>query len=307
MSGKLKYEHILESEKFKEFMSLIDQNIPIVIKHWSDDLGFKCPSSFVYFLKRKHITYKISSSFNNITDELKEQIFSDYNNNILSVEQIMLKYNLSNLVFYKLVGKRKDKDGIRRKRGNTILTRVLHDIPVDNTCFGHLRKLLDDNNIKYNIIMENNNTLIFLVNCCECGKPIKVRVADFGRLSEDPKIKCYNCFAKNHSSIKAASKSLNKLNTSGYIGVGIKKVKGKAYGYRLTIEKEKIKVVDKYFNDQTLSEKTLIEAVVYREKYIIDNNLPHTRNLTDLELISNMEMLGQHNEINKYVYDKYFV
>ena len=42
-----------------------------------------------------------------------------------------------------------------------------------------------------------------------------------------------------------------------------------------------------------------MEAVVYRDKYIIENNLPHARNLDNNELISNIEMLGQYEEVQK--------
>ena len=298
MANNLKYENILGDEKFKDFMNLINQNIPIVVKHWSDKLGFKNPTSFIGFLKRKNIPYKVSTAINNMSIELKNHIISDYNDDILSVEQILTKYKLSSWVFYKLVGKR-GNDPDKRKRGNTILTKMQHNLSVNATVFGQMKELLDKNNIKYEIVLEKNKALNFLVNCSECEKIIKIRVGELERLKEDAKIKCYGCFAKNHSSIKAASKPLNELrNSSGYIGVSIKTRKGKSYGCSLTLEHKRVKLVEKYFSDKTLSDKTLIEAAVYREKFIITNGLPHTRNFSDGELISNMEMLGQYGDID---------
>lgn len=146
--------------------------------------------------------------------------------------------------------------------------------------------------------------------CEHCKKDLKIQVSRFRTryLESKNPIFCKKCKDMLFASDYLSKKPKMKSNTSGYIGVSIHcNRKHKPLGFRLRVDYKRKILIQKYFFDDTLSDKTLLEAAIYREKYIIDNNIPHTRNFTDSELISNMEMLGQHDEINKYVYDKYFV
>lgn len=42
-----------------------------------------------------------------LTNEIKNQLFADYDNEILTVQEIMLKYNISRYMFYKTMRERR--------------------------------------------------------------------------------------------------------------------------------------------------------------------------------------------------------
>lgn len=160
--------------------------------------------------------------------------------------------------------------------------------------------ILKENKIDYKIVV-NDPHIKFEFKCPECGgvslklpRSIKINV-----------FICNACVEKHRSDIQAGLKKIRVNNKSGYIGVCVGKNRKKEpirYQVKLTYHNKFQNIyinLFKIFNDSTLSNKTLMEAVVYRDKYIIENNLPHARNLDNNELISNMEMLGQYEEVQK--------
>ena len=154
-------------------------------------------------------------------------------------------------------------------------------------------EIFKKNNIKYKIVFKSES-LLFEFICPLCKMPSLK--APFSIKKEI--FMCNDCVTK-HKSIFIAGKRLGRNNTSGYIGVTIRKSNsGDNIGYKSLIRYKNKNLLNIVFKDETLSDKTLIEAAVYREKYIIENGLPHTRNLSNEELISNMEMLGQYGDID---------
>ena len=94
--------------------------------------------------------------------------------------------------------------------------------------------------------------------------------------------------------IRSCKLKKRKSNTSGYIGVWVynHQTTKEPEGYMCVIAYRKQTVLKNRYKDNTLHEKTLIQAAVDRDCFIIEHDLPHTRNLTDDELIANMQMLG---------------
>ena len=289
------YDKISKNEKFKEFMDLINNGTPIKLVDWSETLGFGSITSFRTFLKRYKIKYNLKKANFDLDETKIKQIKIDYNENKLTVKDVAKKYNIPYNAIYKIV----EPNGKRRERGGTIRTNLKHNLGIENTIFGQMKLLLEKNNVKFEIIHKDSDS-IFVVECCECGKSMQLKAERYKeRLGEYAKIKCSSCWVNNHMAPNAPSRPLNpKNNTSGYIGVSIKNAKDYIYGYRFIIQYKNKILLAKNYKDKTLSNKTLIEAVVDREKYIIENNLPHTRNFSNDELISNMEMLGQYGDID---------
>lgn len=141
--------------------------------------------------------------------------------------------------------------------------------------------------------------------CPRCDKPIYNGIDKIkAKIKRNRTHICVKCFHELKEREVTGAQSRKRIsNTSGYIGITIFKdimhSSGILYpnGYKVQV-KNRSKVFSKRFKDKTLSNKTLMEAVVFREKYIIENGLPHTRNLSDEDLISNMEMLGQYGDIS---------
>lgn len=294
MANKLvySYEKVSENENFDNFINLINNKIPIKLIDWYKILGFKEPTGLRVFLKRYNLKYIINRNKTIELDaETIRQIKLDYKESKLTLVAIAAKHNIGYNDIYKYID---SKQG-RRIRGNTIKSNLQHNIGIESTQFGQMKLLLEKNNVKFEII-HNGLKSLFKVNCCECGKTIVIGVERFrSRLKSDAKIKCYKCWVTNHYAPNAPMRKLNpKINTSGYVGIS---VKSRTVGFRATIQYKNKVLLCKTYKDETLSDKTLMEAVVEREKFIIRNGLPHTRNLTDVELFSNMEMLGQYSDL----------
>lgn len=286
------YEKVSENEKFNDFINLINNSIPIRLIDWYKILGFNDPTSLRAFLKRYNLKYIVKPKSIEPDAETIRQIKLDYDESKLTLEAIATKHNIRYNDIYKYVDSKQN----RRVRGNTIKSNLQHNIGIENTAFGQMKLLLEKNNVEFEIIHKNSKAL-FKVKCCECGKQIILGVERFSsRLKSDAKIKCYNCWVTNHFAPNAPKRKLNpKNNTSGYIGVSIK---SRPVGFRITIQYKNKVLLCKTYKDEFLSDKTMMEAVVEREKFIIRNDLPHTRNLSDDELFSNMEMLGQYLDLD---------
>ena len=290
------YDNVSKNKNFKEFMELINNKTPIMLSKWGKLLGFNNRMSFSNFLKRYKINYVLKlNQFDEPDTETIEQIKVDYNDTKLTIIEIASKYNIPRNKIYKYVDTKPEK----RIRCGTIKTNLMNNLGVENTGFGKMKELLEKNNIKFEIVQKKCR-FYFKVECCDCNKPL---IIGYERrrelLGKDIKFRCYKCFGKNQLAPMAPKRPLNqKRNTSGYIGVFIKNTRNKVYGYVSRIDLKKKIIFYKSYKDETLSDKTLMEAIVDREKFIITNGLPHTRNLSDDDLFSNMEMLGQYGDIS---------
>lgn len=131
---------------------------------------------------------------------------------------------------------------------------------------------------------------------CECGKEYNISSSTAVRLFKiEKKYQCKECSESfNIRCPRASKQKKRKNNTTGYIGVRVRKDHrdNSIWGYEGIIVYGGHTVFRNRYKDDTLNEKTLIQAVVDRDCFIIDNSLPHTRNLNDKELIAYMKYLG---------------
>ena len=230
----------------------------------------------------------------------KNDIHQKYLNGLNTVE-IAAEYKVVPSRIYKILEAKNVK--FRDNNFHTIKFKIDNDEKFD------LKELLKYHNIKYkdylkideifkkyNIVYKitfKNEALLFKFVCPLCKMPsLKTPFSIKKEI-----FMCNECVTKNKSKF-IAGKRISKNNTSGYIGVTIRKSNsGDIIGYKALISYKNKNLLNIVFKDETLSDKTLMEAAVHREKYIIENELPHTRNLSNEELISNMEMLGQYGDI----------
>lgn len=236
-----------------------------------------------------------------LSESDKNDIQQKYLNGLNTV-QIAAEYKVHSSRIYKILNEKNVK--FRNNNFHTIKFKIENNETYD------LKELLKYHNIKYKdylkideIFKKNNinykivfkNESLFFEFVCPVCKMTSLKSA-FSVKKEI--FMCNDCVTKNKS-IFIAGKRLGKNNTSGYIGITIRKYNdGGIIGYKSLISYKGKNLLNVVFKDETLSDKTLIEAAVCREKYIIENGLPHTRNFSDEELISNMEMLGQYGEID---------
>lgn len=150
---------------------------------------------------------------------------------------------------------------------------------------------------RYNIkeyIRENNETY-FIKECCICKKDKKILSSSI-TVKNKNNWSCIDCYLntdKINNEVANAKKRIT--NTTGFIGVCIKQLKGKVLGYYCCIRFKNHNVMCHLYKDETLNNKTLIQAVLDRDIFIIEHKLPHRRNFTDLELFGNMEYLAYDN------------
>ena len=296
---KYSYERITSSVYWEKFMEEIKDGNTIRKSDWYKKLGFNNATSFGAFLKNHEIEYKVDKFANNLSKEKLEELASDYHNSNFSIKEIQSKYGMCEHTIYKLIGKEK---GSRkpRKRYNTLTDRINKNKNYADTAFGKACDLLTENNKPFEIDINGNIPLIIL-NCAKCGTEIErpgVKIlAHFSKYKTFDTV-CRNCYNNSEASSFASKKSLTKRNNTGYVGIQfyVSSSSGENIGYASDVAFKNKRLVRKYFPDNTLSKKTLMEAVVYREIYLIKNKLPHTRNLSNEELLSNLQMLGQHSE-----------
>lgn len=147
---------------------------------------------------------------------------------------------------------------------------------------------------RYNIkeyIRENNETY-FIKECTICKKDKKI-LSSAITLQNKNNWCCINCYLKTDKINKElANKKKLETNKSGYIGVFARTLHGKTLGYKSVIRYENKTLFDNMYKDETLNKKTLIQAAIDRDIFIIEKQLPHRRNFNDLELFANMEYLA---------------
>ena len=147
---------------------------------------------------------------------------------------------------------------------------------------------------RYNIkkyIRENNETY-FIKECCICKKDKKILSSSI-TVKNKNNWSCIDCYLNTDKINNEVANSKKRItNTTGFIGVCIKQLKGKVLGYYCCIRFKNHNVMGHLYKDETLNNKTLIQAVLDRDIFIIEHKLPHRRNFTDLELFANMEYLA---------------
>lgn len=143
--------------------------------------------------------------------------------------------------------------------------------------------------------------------CADCGSTNKVKPHD---VPKDRDYLCIECFQKSTEKLKSmASRGISKANTSGFIGVYVIKKAWKpseVWGVWSLLSSNRCLIFRNTYKDPELYEKTFIQAAVDRDIFIIENNLAHTRNFTDNQLLGNMEHLAhiQLDIISKILKDK---
>lgn len=107
---------------------------------------------------------------------------------------------------------------------------------------------------------------------------------------------CNSCYReKGIINIKAQSGKKPKNNTNGFLGVTIVyKNWGnfKIWGINSRISAFGKNIFSKRYKDDLASKETMIKAAVDRDLFIIENNLPHTKNFNDKELEEYKKLLG---------------
>jgi len=157
------------------------------------------------------------------------------------------------------------------------------------------------------ISKSNRIEYIYHINCTECYKENEVVISHLKRLeTRDDDYICTSC----EQSFKNKTKRMSSLkkrstNTTGYIGVHVKQSLGKIYGYEATLVYKGKNLMRNKYKDPDLNKKTLIQAAVDRDLFIIDRGIPHTRNFSNKELIGKMEYLAheQLKELKEKVKD----
>lgn len=302
-SRKYSYDLISKHKNFEEFISKIKNNEMINLSEWSIKLDMGQPTNLTNFLNHYNIDYKLYSLLNELGEEKYNQLKVEYLDLKISTHVLTEKYNVTYPQIYCSFGRRgrvKDRKP-KNESHNRLKNKIESEKDLGNIKFNEAKKLLESCNIKFSI-NTNGKTVNFNSDWCKCGKSLMLEVYDILNRKVDENglvnIICINCFREFESFDTLAARKKMKNNNTGYIGVFISLNKKKIPdGYFTKLSSKKVKLVSKKFLDTALSDKTLIEAAVYREKYIIENDLPHTRNFSNDELISNMEMLGQYGDI----------
>lgn len=303
-----KYKYELKYDKFiPQITEYCEKNIPMRFKDVSELIGIniKIISNIIRANKIPHTLFR--KDIVRINKRTKNVIIKKYLEGKSTI-QLGKEYGVRGSRIGRIL--HDNNIVLREKVSKTIKYNIEHGKDYDlkeitkqtNLKYNDLNlanSILKENKIDYKIVV-NGSYIKFEFKCPECGGistklPSSIKINVFI---------CNTCMEKHRSDIQAGRKKI-RVNTSGYIGVCIGKNRKKEpnrYQVKLTYHNKFQNIhinLFKIFNDSTLSNKTLMEAVVYRDKYIIENNLPHARNLDNNELISNMEMLGQYEEVPK--------
>ena len=139
----------------------------------------------------------------------------------------------------------------------------------------------------------NKKEYMYEIPCVKCSKSKKVLISHINRLEKNNSYYfCDYCSNKGENKIERTCKlKKRKSNTSGYIGVCVKKYKDKIIGYKATLYYGKKRLLNNVYKDEDLREVTLKMAAIDRDIFIIENCLPHARNFTDFELTKEIENL----------------
>lgn len=238
--------------------------------------------------RRRTLGLKESENFqySDLPEETINNIIEDYIEGKLGTIEITKKYNVREGIF----GYIKRNFGLENRRN------VNETINIVKKRFDISDILIVDNKVKAKI------------NCSDCKKEHIIKVDKLKRISGfDNKYLCLKCIKKSGVvSVISAQVKIKKSNTTGYIGTSIKKRGDKAVGYTSALSFKKRRIFYNTYPDHDLHESTLIQAAVDRDLFIIEKELPHTRNFTDKELYGEMLKLGykQAEDIKKLLENK---
>lgn len=137
------------------------------------------------------------------------------------------------------------------------------------------------------------------INCSKCLRVHRVNGVMLRRcINKSKEYVCDSCSNNSETRHFRASRLKKRItNTTGYIGVHRRKHKGEYIGYKAILVSRGLSILNNSYADRNMSEKTLIRGAIDRELFILEKKLPHTRNFTNKELISNMQYLGYSFEI----------
>ena len=274
----------------------------VVLMDWAKKFGYSTSSGLSGLLKRHNIKYHTQTTPRYFSEKEEQEICELYKNGKTLLEIIEI---------YKTKGIRKytkilsdNNIPIRKHLEYSNSTRIRGIRKFGNEKITKSFKIavetLKKHNFNFNVIDVPNRASRIELMCIQCGA---ITIYDPWAIMERFKNErftecvCYSCMRKTTQFDSMAKVLIKKSNKTGYVGVCVKNEKYKE-GFYTYLNYHKVRLINKTFRDDNLSDKTLIEAAVYREKYIIENDLPHTRNFSDGELISNMEMLGQYGDID---------
>ena len=173
-------------------------------------------------------------------------------------------------------------------------------IPINNESSDGMRKYrkikIKESMKKYNAIDAiNKDGYIYLkVFCVKCERYKFISASMIRSANINNKEYCCNDCRKNNLNIINAKSKKAKNNKSGYIGVSILN-NSRYVGFSCSVMHNGSIILRNIYRDEYHTQKTLIQAAVDRDLFIIEKGLPHTRNFTDDELLSNMEYLAYDN------------
>ena len=273
----------------------------VKLTDWAEKFGYLKTSGLVYFLNKHNVKYHTKNTPRIFSEDEKQNICELYKNG-RTLKEIMELYDAkSNIPFSKIIS------------DNNITIRNLSDYSNEvklsgvqkfgperlSKSFNNAVKILKERNFDFKVIKNSNRATMIELVCEKCGEVTKYDPHSILERFKNKQFKecvCNVCLIKTTYPDIVSALPIKKSNTTGYIGVGFSGVKYRE-GFKVSLEYNKVRLIVKLYKDPSYSDKTLIEAAVYREKYIIENDLPHTRNFSDEELISNMEMLGEYSQI----------
>ena len=211
--------------------------------------------------------------------ELIAGIIDDRKNG-LSTEEIENKYSVPSQTIYKILA----DNGLKTKRIDT----------------SNMKSFLNVDDVK-TIRRDNGKTERMYSVKCSCGfhKWIESYVAV--RLYKNRRnYVCDKCSqSMDVKSTRMANQRIRKNNKTGYVGVFVdKKANGDPYGYITVINSKGKHLLKTRYKDDTLHETTMLQAVMDRDIFIREHNLPHRKNLTDNQLLAIMRRLA-YKDIDK--------
>lgn len=206
----------------------------------------------------------------------KDQIITDYKNG-LSLDEIAKNHFI-------------DRDSVQRtKKRHSIENYSINRVNDPDTMKKYSAK-------DYKCYNHKNKDYRYLVECPSCHNDYWIQTFNHIKAVDNNKRRiCRKCSKNSDYCSDTFSKmKIKQNNTSGFIGVGIQtdsKTK-EPIGFYASISYKKSKILRNFYKDRDLLQKTKVQAAVDRDLFIIEKELPHTRNFTDIELIGNMEYLA---------------
>ena len=178
---------------------------------------------------------------------------------------------------------------------------------LSDTKMGKYIQTLEIYNIKFKLsteVKKNRNVLLVTLNCSGCGKELSknfTALQSCVKLLElnDGKIHCLECYKENAPGF--SYKRIEKP-TSKYWGIQLRKQTANSENISADIIM-KINSKTTYikgFSNKKFGENYILFAALFRDCYIILNDLPNARNFSDeelFELLKKYDMMTEYNEV----------